>query len=260
MRRMLSAASCLFVICFFMLTGCVTEPAQKKPEQLNVANSLPQSKLAYYNDSFDELRDDIWEKSGGAPLPWLKNAKFADMDIEDGRLRIATKIGGFSRNGLGSNFVFTGDFDIQVDVHFDFLKKKFDMDQRVDFGIRAVRKPHGAGFFLMKKPSFNEPKMFSFYQVNGKRKFWKGIPIDNFKGTLRVVRIGSRISTLYKREGEVEWQRMGSFSGMAAGVKVVLALSNIPMDRTSIKAETSITAYFDNFRVNAAQGVREEDI
>ena len=42
----------LLIIFLPFIQGCATEPISFKIE-----NSLPQSKLAYYDDSFDKLRD-----------------------------------------------------------------------------------------------------------------------------------------------------------------------------------------------------------
>ena len=50
----------IFLVAFSgFFPGCVTDTATLKIEK-----SLPQSKLAYYNDSFDNFRTDLWEKAG----------------------------------------------------------------------------------------------------------------------------------------------------------------------------------------------------
>ena len=110
--------------------GCVTDK-----ERLNIEKSLPQDKLAYYNDSFDTMRDDLWDKAGYVFTDTqLANIKTADMSIEDGRLRIDTQTGGFSKGGLISKFAFRGDFDVQADFQIDFDMGIFDMDQFSSLG------------------------------------------------------------------------------------------------------------------------------
>ena len=103
-----------FIIGFLLLTffgvllSCATD---KMP--LQIENSLPQSELAYYCDTFDSLREDVWEKAGFVfSAAQLGNLKIADMTIEEGRLRIDTKTGGFSKGGLVSKFTIRGDFDV----------------------------------------------------------------------------------------------------------------------------------------------------
>jgi hypothetical protein len=55
----------LFTTCFFSLAflaallSCATDKAL-----LKIENSLPQRELAYYCDSFDSFREDIWERAG----------------------------------------------------------------------------------------------------------------------------------------------------------------------------------------------------
>ncbi|MBW1672810.1 MAG: hypothetical protein JRJ45_04040 [Deltaproteobacteria bacterium] len=68
-----------FIACLVSFQGCVTEKATLKIEK-----SLPQSKLAYYNDSFDKLREDIWEKAALVlKEAQLSNFKAADMTIDN---------------------------------------------------------------------------------------------------------------------------------------------------------------------------------
>jgi hypothetical protein len=72
------------------LLSCATD---EKP--LPISKSLPPSELAYYCDSFDSLREDVWERAGFVfSAAQLGNIKIADMTIENGRLRIDTKTGG----------------------------------------------------------------------------------------------------------------------------------------------------------------------
>jgi hypothetical protein len=231
---------------------------------LKIEKSLPQNKLAYYNDAFDKLREDLWEK-GSTPhrKEQMSNFRLANMSIENGALKVETKTGGFSRNGLVSKYTLRGDFDIQVDCHIDFLKTELGMDQVLDFNVlekaKGSEKPKAAVILLLKRPNRNAV-INSVYFEKGKPLFRKPHPIGNFHGTLRIVRIDNEISTLYKKEGELGWKKMGTFPGMTGEVTVTFSLSNFIVRRTSIRAESSISATFDNFRINAAQEIMEEEI
>lgn len=239
--------------------GCATERVSFKAEK-----SLPQNKLAYYNDSFDKLREDLWEKGSTAHTKeQMSNFKLANMSIEKRALKVETKTGGFSRNGLGSKYTLRGDFDIQVDCHIDFLKTERGMDQKLDFYVtekgKGSEKRKVAVIALLKRPNRNAI-INSMYVEKRSPLFRKRQPIGNFHGTLRIVRIGNEISTLYKKEGELGWEKMGTFPGMTGEVTVGFSLSNFIVRRTSIRAESSISATFDNFRISAAQGIMEEEI
>ena len=239
--------------------GCATEKISLKIEK-----GLPESKLAYYNDSFDKLREDLWEKGSIIQTKeQMSNFILANMSIEKGALKLETKTGGFSRNGLVSKYTLRGDFDIQVDCHIDFLKTEPGMDQVLDFNVfekaKGSEKPNLAVIALLKRPNRNAA-INSIYVEKRTHLFRKSHPIGNFHGTLRIVRIGNEISTLYKKEGELGWERMGTFPGMTGEVTVSFSLSNFIVRRTSIRAESSISATFDNFTINAAQGIMEEEI
>ena len=234
--------------------GYATEKVSFKIE-----NSLLQNELAYYNDSFDKLREDLWEK-GSTPhrKEQMSNFRLANMSIENGALKVETKTGGFSRNGLVSKYTLRGDFDIQVDCHIDFLKTELGMDQVLDFNIfekaKGSEKPKAAVIALLKRPNRNAV-INSVYVEKRSPLFRKWHPIGNFRGTLRIVRIGNEISLLYKKAGELGWKKMGTFIGMTGEVMVSFSLSNFIVRRTSIRAGSSISATFDNFRINAAQGI-----
>ena len=61
-----------------MLLACVADKAHLQTE-----NSLPPNELAYYNDSFDTMREDLWNKAGYINLEeQMQNFKLADMRIE----------------------------------------------------------------------------------------------------------------------------------------------------------------------------------
>jgi hypothetical protein len=124
-----------FIIGFLLLAflgallSCVTDKAP-----LQIENSLPQSELEYYNDSFDKIREDFWDKAGYlSQEEQMQNFKLADMRFENGKLIIRTKTDSFSKGGLAAKYAFRGDFDIQLDCRIDFLKDTFGMDQLLNF-------------------------------------------------------------------------------------------------------------------------------
>ncbi len=160
--------------------GCATEKVSFKIE-----NSLLQNELAYYNDSFDKLREDLWEK-GSTPYSkeQMSNFRLANMSIENGELKVGTKTGGFSRNGLVSKYTLRGDFDIQVDCHIDFLKTELGMDQVLDFNVfekaKGSEKPKAAVIALLKRPNRNAV-INSVYVEKRSPLFRKWHPIGNFR-------------------------------------------------------------------------------
>lgn len=258
-----------FLILAFALfvSGCVISSSQSMSpsKNLNVEKSLPQSKLAYYNDSFDKLREDLWDKAGWVPKNKLANFKLAETSIEDGKLIVKTKIGCFSKGGLGSKYSLRGDFDIQVDCDIDFLKGQYDMDQRVDFIImdksKDVREFDGAVLINVSKSAYSNNQIISsIYCESGecRRRNWR--KIDNFHGSLRIIRKGNKIATLYKQKGAYEWKELSNLSSTTNDVILGFKLQNFKINRTSITAISSIIAIFDNFRINSAYEIIEEEI
>jgi len=83
MRKAMACVIVIFINSFFQLffQGCVTDTASLKIEK-----TMPQSKLAYYNDSFDKFRTDLWDKAGYIHNEAQKaNFKLAKMRVEDGK-------------------------------------------------------------------------------------------------------------------------------------------------------------------------------
>lgn len=249
----------LTVLCSSFL-GCVTETASLKIEK-----SLPQSKLTYYNDPFDKFRSDLWEKAGYFYDEARKaNFGIADIDIEDGKLSVRTKTGCFSKGGLASKYGLRGDFDVQVDCQIDFLKGKYGMDQSLMFIVvekgKAIRSTDVVFIGIFRGEGRDFSTISSGYTA--KKIFHRGKwrKIGKFDGSLRIMRIGDRVNTLYKKKGDTEWERMNTFPFTPGDVFLGLRLQNFFQKRTSIKAESSITAIFDNFRINAAEEIIEEEI
>jgi len=172
--------------------------------------------------------------------------------------------GGFSKGGFASKYAFRGDFDIQVDCHIDFLKGLQDMDQQISLLVVDKSEEVGATDLvkigLCKRGTLYKSYIYSGYCVKGKYHRGKVREIGNFSGTLRIFRSGSKISTFYKREGDKAWKKMNTFGLTSKDVILGFGVQNFLSKRTYIKANSPITAIFDNFRINAAQQIIEEDI
>jgi hypothetical protein len=240
--------------------GCATETSN-----FRIKNSLAPNQLAYYSDTFDKLREDLWEKAGLVfSFQQLQNIKIADLAIEDGKLRITTKTGGFSKGGLTTKYSFSGDFDIQIDCRIDFQAHTPDMDQILGCGLREQGKaPEETRFFaitLLRQAKSNKSLILSGYQQ--KKKFHSGYShqIENFHGTMRFVRIAGKISTFYKMESKDTWEKMRTFPSTRNEVTFSVGLQNFVIEKKSITSDASITAWIDNFKINAAQKIIEEEI
>ena len=119
-----------------------------KSANLPSEKSLAQGGLAYYNDSFDRLREDVWEE---AQLPY--SGKISHMPliaVENGKLKISTRTGDFCKGGLGSRYTLKGDFDIQVDCQMDFLEWASGMDQVLLFVVQEKRSGEFVSIGLIK--------------------------------------------------------------------------------------------------------------
>ncbi|NQU73961.1 MAG: hypothetical protein HQ547_04555, partial [Candidatus Omnitrophica bacterium] len=250
----------LFAVTLIYFSGCVTDQAS-----LRIENGLRQNKLAYYNDSFDKIREDLWEKAGYLySEEQVANFKPTDMRIANGKLIIKTKTGCFSKGGMSTKYAFSGDFDIQVDCHIDFLEGLHDMDHLIDLLVVDKSKELEATDFvkigLYKRGTLYKSYIVSGYGEKGKYHRGKVREIGNFRGALRIFRSGNQISTFYKREGDKAWKKMNTFRSTPKDVGFGFRVQNFFTKRTYIKAKSPITAIFDNFRINAAHQIMEEDI
>jgi len=256
----------LWVIIIFFVSflvsfqGCATEQVAIKIEK-----DLPPSKLVYYNDNFEKLREDLWEKVGFTfRQEQLANLKLADLSFVDGKLRVETKTGNFSKGGLVSKYTLRGDFDVQLDCHIDFLKGVYDMEQSLGFAViergKTLRDNRLIFINVMKKGGASESIIFSGYRDKRGYHHGNAHQIGNFHGTMRIVRIGNKISTFYKKEGKKRWKKMHTFPSTTHDAMVGFALQNFMVKRTSITAKSPLTAEFDNFRINSAQEIIETEI
>lgn len=245
---------------FGALLSCATD---KTPMQID--NSLPQNELAYYSDSFDKMREDLWNKAGYLHKEeQIQNFKLADMRFENGKLIIRTKTGSFSKGGLGAKYSFRGDFDIQLDCRIDFLKGASGMDQILS--ILVVDKSGKLGktdvvvINLSMETGSSQGRLGSGGLINGRWINGGSKKTENFNGTLRILRKGKNISTLYKNEWAPAWSKMHTFRATDKDMMFGFQLRNFFNKRTTIQATQSISAEFDSFRINAAQEIIEEEI
>jgi hypothetical protein len=250
---------------FFVALAVIFQGCATKPVSFKIENSLPQSKLAFYNDSFDKLREDFWDKAGYMHSEQVKaNFKLANMRIEEGKIRIDTKTGSFSKGGLASKYLLRGDFDIQVDCQIEFLDGFQDMDQLVVFLVidrgSEIEKIDSVVIGLAKRGDNNYSQVYSLQTIKGNSYPGNRLSIGDFHGSLRIVRIGRKISTLYRKQGDMEWRRLSTFRSSQNDMMLGFKLQNYFRSRYAITAKSPVTAKFDNFRINAAREIVEEEI
>ena len=256
------------VICLILsailsvIPGCATQKAT-----LPIENSIPQSKLEYYNDSFDQMREDLWDRVGYLyHEEQVQNFKLADMRFDNGKLIIRTQAGSFSKGGLSSKYGLRGDFDIQLDCRMDFIKgiSSKDMDQVFNIGVFeksvTIGKMSMAVIGLSMKGGSDQVHLFSNFVVNGRRKGEGSQKTENFNGSFRILRTGKTISTLYKKAGTPEWTQMNTFRVTDNDMMITFQLRNFFYNRKTIRAEHSISVELDSFKINAAQEIIEEEI
>lgn len=250
------------LFCLSLLLSCSTDQAPFAKE-----SGLPESELAYYSDSFDSFKRDLWEKGGLVKLEdQLENLRIADMTFEDGRLRIDTKTGGFSEGTLVSKFALRGDYDVQIDFQIKFVAGEFDMDQVLGLGAWEKSKSGKSNRWitigLLKKGNDKERRIFCGYYLQGDQFYHTGFTrqIDNFNGSVRLVRSGNQVSTFFRKKWQIRWTKMCNIWSDQNDVLIVFQLANYILIRKSIMANRSITAWIDNFKINAAQEIIESEI
>ncbi len=259
--------TCVLIILLSVVTGSLLAPDISFSKDLKIENSLPPEELAQYNDSFDKLREDLWDKGGWARSETIKsNFKYADMTVHEGQLRIQTKTGAFSKGALASKYSLKGDFDIQIDCHVELMQDIDEMDQQAGFAVvkkGATEKDMRMVMIFVRRlvtmrGTFSGMDTISF---NGRDfKLEKRHNADKFHGALRIVRVGDKATTLYKREGQDQWTEMCRISFTKEDVFLGFLVQNFKQSDTSIKATVPFAASFDNFKINGAQEIIEEDI
>jgi hypothetical protein len=255
----------LVIIAFFtgilpVMQGCAREIAPLKTD-----SGLPQSKLAHYNDTFDSMRSDLWTKAAIVFTEGqLSKFKLADMSVDNGSLKIETKKGCFSKGAFAFKYALRGDFDIQVDCHIDFLGGFLDMDQIAAFVAHEkgldFKKGNSTVVQAVKKSKWYRGRVCSLQRKSGEFHLGWWYEADGFHGTLRIIRKGNKATTLCRIQGKSKWKKLQAFRFTKNDVLVGFLLQNFTPERTTITAESPITVQFDNFIINAAQAIVEEEI
>ena len=232
---------------------------------MQIENSLPQSELEYYSDSFDKMSEDLWDRAGYLYREeQVGNFKLADMRFENGKLIIRTKTGSFSKGGLGSKYALRGDFDLQLDCRIDFLKITSGMDQLLNILVtdksEKIGKADTVVINLAMGELMHQGRLTSGAMINGIWNKGSSKLVESFDGTLRILRKGKYVSALYKTKSAPEWSKLHTFRTTENDMIFGFQLRNFFNKRTRIQATQSISAEFDNFRINAAHGIIEEEI
>ena len=128
----------LILILFFLPVSCLAASKNVNDPLFQINNSLPQSELADYNDSFDEFNDEKWEKiivlSKDQMTNFGNDIKATDIVPINGKLIMRTPRRQFSKTNLRSKFFLSGDFDIQVEMLIQFRKgDKIAANHALDF-------------------------------------------------------------------------------------------------------------------------------
>ena len=257
-----------FIIGFLLLAflgtllSCATDKAP-----LQIENSLPQNELEYYNDSFDKMREDLWERAG---YLWreeqVQNFKQADLGFENSKLIIRTQTGSFSKGGLSSKYALRGNFDIRLNFRMDFIKgvSGWDMDQVFTFGVYdkslKIEKISFAIIGLSMEGGFSHGYLFSNCTANGRRKGGGSQKTENFNGAFRILRPGKTISMFYRKAGTPGWTKVNIYRVTDNDMILAFQVRNFFSKRTIIQANRSISAVLDSLKINAAQEIIEEEI
>jgi len=262
-RKYIKFLLCLLLNTFVgIMLSCATDKAP-----LQNQSSLPPNELAFYNDDFDKMRENLWDRAGYLYLEeQIQNFKQADMRFVKGKLVLRTQTGSFSKGGLATKYVLKGDFDIQLDCRMDFIKglSSADMDQLFSFAVLDKNLKPGKRNFavigLAMKGGVGQGYLFSNCVENGKIKPGGRQRAENFSGSFRILRKGKYISVLYKMTETTEWTPKTTFRVTGNDMMVGFQLRNFFNKRTTIGAEDSISVEIDRFKINAAQEIIEEEI
>jgi hypothetical protein len=249
----------ILVLC---LPSCV--PSSSSVVTDAPVKSLPPSELAKYCDSFDGLREDLWEKEAVIPEAQRHNFKPGEVTAQGGKLTLETKTGAFSKVSFASKFLLRGDFDVQIDCSFRFLKKEVKMDQYVVVYVGETDKRRDRMFlsdFAIVKAEGESDGGLAAGAGRGKTTPSAGKrSLEAFEGTLRFVRKGKNLVLLCQDKGSSEWKEMNNSACPDVDMNFVVILSNCLPNRKNIAAQDPLSATFRDFKINAAQGIRESGI
>ena len=245
-------------ILFLLLSGgCTTS------SDLQVKKALPQSKLDYYYDPFDMFQEGLWIKGTVLMPRQVRRGDFllGDAIIDSGKLRFVTKPGCFSKVIVGGKIKMIGDFDIQIDCDIDFMGDNLNKDHYFFFvNLKGPGRGNVTGVNFLRKGKSNRGIMRSIWHRSWDTRGQKNLYIDSFNGTIRFIRKGRKISTLYMSSGQIEWTKMTIFTSATKECSIVMGLQNFIGSRNLTPASSSLSAIVDNFKINAAENIEEGEI
>ena len=252
------------ILILFMFFACVSIE-----EELKIESNLNQEALNQFSDQFNTLNEDLWEPSANASEWQENNFKLGTIQIENGQLVIKTKTGAFSKANLSSKFFLRGDYDFQIDCEIDLNERVQNMTQNfsITAGDAVSKKKENIYKDLVWIEFIKDPdeakfigKLNSGSILNGKQLLSYGVNLNQFKGTVRLIRKGNTVSALYKKDGNETWKRLNKYRNTDVDHRIILSFSNYFMKRKKINADKVLCARFDNFRINAAQQIIANDI
>lgn len=245
------------------LLGCAS-PQQEGPPIPSAGKTLSPAQLAKYNDSFDRFRDDLYDI---AAMTWsdqqMDKLCLGETEAIDGKLWIQTKPGCFSRGGFESKYQVKGSFDIQIDCTVRFLKGVQEIDQIVLFlvtGKGSLTDFPRAGIQIAKFARSQETAITSVSAGKGVSGHPRSHKINDFAGSLRIIKKENQVTTLYKKDGEREWTKLGTATINEDRLRLAFAVRNFTPQTTSVKGNSSMFVTVDNLVVNAAEEIIEGDI
>jgi len=239
--------------------GCAANPLSFKIE-----NSLPPDRLAYYSDSFDTFREDLWEKSVSIYKDTqMAGFQLADMIYRGGKLVFTTQRDCFSKAALDTKYTLKGDFDIQMDCRFSPIRGLQPMDQVMGLGVFDKDSGETGNQDLVRIVVFRgsgQPNNFlTSTSKNRAGRSPNTKEILDFDGSLRVIRTGRTVSTYYRQKGEA-WKRLSAYPVSNADLTFGFTLQNFTPRTNNLKSAVPFTAEFSEFKINAAQDILEEEI
>jgi hypothetical protein len=242
-----------------ILSAC-TSVDFNSPEY-KISKSLPQSELAEFNDSFDELREDYWLIGADVFVAEKLKSKFrpGKVVVKDGALSISTQGGYFGSGELRSTFHFVGDFDVQADFRAQPDPKQYKA------AIMSMRTPDSSVIYSSLIYSFGNGT-FSVSTLknelqDGKRnlELSRGKQVSGGQGTFRMIKRNGIISYFYKNINEEQWTKLYERSISVKKMNIGFVFLNHSQN-SAIPAHYEDSCHFDNLRINAAQEIEESDI
>jgi hypothetical protein len=138
------------------------------------------------------------------------------------------------------------------------------MDQVLTLTAKEKRKTGGpirvTASGLLKLARSKKGGIGSGHKERGRYHSSYWYPVNNFRGSLRYIRIGDHIHTFYRKQGQIHWTKMCTLRSTQKDTLIGIELQNFLKERNSIAAKRSITAWIDNFTINAAQAIIESEI